>query len=558
MDDFDATLPVPKPMPQQAGVTATQAGGLLALGAGAFDTRPASTRTNCWEPPSVEALQRALPQYEISAFIARGGMGAVYRGAQRALKRQVAIKIMPPGIEDGELQFASRFKQEAQAMAQLSHPNIVAVFDAGETAEGLLYFVMEFIEGTDVAQLIASHGRLEAQQAVSIISAVCEALAFAHEEGIVHRDIKPSNVMIDKKGRVKVADFGLAKTLNMESTLITRSDVALGTPDFLAPEALIPGMKVDGRVDLYAVGVMLYQMLTGKIPRGRFEMPSGVVKGVNKGFDSVVDRAMQTDRDKRYSTATEMKQDVESLTMPQSGPGKPPPGKLAKARTTKPFLLAAAAVVILANSVFYLMRPASSTSSVPSSPAASSFTAKSYPPGKWVKIWQDAKDIPNVGEITNGWARTKPETLSARLPYSRMWNGGFRARFIAAPDRQQPQLMLRDASSNGYNIICGYGGLMLRQNDPNVQGKNLELKKFLTDLPGDGEEYVLEFIAIDTHLIARLNGKTFQFRDESPRDNQGAGELRLFQSNLHAFRDVEVLNLDGLSKAEALKAAGVE
>ncbi|MFN7565255.1 MAG: serine/threonine-protein kinase, partial [Prosthecobacter sp.] len=256
MDDLDATIPVPKPVPPQEGVTPSQAGNLFAAGAGAFDTRPASSSPHGWEPPSVEALQQALPQYEISAFIARGGMGAVYRGTQRALKRPVAIKIMPPEIEDGDLQFAARFKQEAQAMALLSHPNIVAVFDAGETPEGLLYFVMEFVEGTDVAQLIASEGRLDAVRAAPIIAAVCEALAFAHEEGIVHRDIKPSNIMIDKRGRVKVADFGLAKAVNIESTLMTRSDVAMGTPDFVAPEALIPGMKVDGRADLYAVGVM--------------------------------------------------------------------------------------------------------------------------------------------------------------------------------------------------------------------------------------------------------------------------------------------------------------
>ncbi|HBJ85360.1 MAG TPA: hypothetical protein DDZ88_16085, partial [Verrucomicrobiales bacterium] len=129
-------------------------------------------------------------------------------------------------------------------------------------------------------------------------------------------DIKPSNIMLDKKGRVKVADFGLAKTLNIESALMTRSDVAMGTPDFIAPEAMMPGMKVDGRADLYAVGVMLYQMLTGKIPRGRFELPSRVIPMMDKGFDAIVDKAMQTDRENRYSTATEMRQHLDTLLMP--------------------------------------------------------------------------------------------------------------------------------------------------------------------------------------------------------------------------------------------------
>ncbi|HBJ87482.1 MAG TPA: protein kinase, partial [Verrucomicrobiales bacterium] len=274
--------------------------GLLA--AGASGRRSSGSR---WSPPSVEELQKALPQYEITAFIARGGMGAVYKGVQRALKRTVAIKILPPEIEDGDAQYAARFKHEAQAMARLSHPNIVAVHDAGEVlgktgsgGEGeigrggsLLYFVMEFIEGTDVAQLIASEGQIEPQRAIQIITAVCEALAFAHEEGIIHRDIKPSNIMIDHKGRVKVADFGLAKAVNVGSTLLTGTHMAMGTPDFMAPESLMPGIQVDQRADLYAVGVMLYQMLTGKIPRGRFQLPSTMVPQVDKGFDAIVDKA---------------------------------------------------------------------------------------------------------------------------------------------------------------------------------------------------------------------------------------------------------------------------
>ncbi|HRK13706.1 MAG TPA: bifunctional serine/threonine-protein kinase/formylglycine-generating enzyme family protein [Prosthecobacter sp.] len=389
MDDPDVTLPLPRPAPKAAEVTGAEAEALLAAGAGLFDTRPASSSPRGWEPPGVELLQAVLPQYEITALIARGGMGAVYRGTQRALKRPVAIKVLPPEMNDAggsDLQFAARFKQEAQAMARLSHPNIVAVFDAGEVVLGralgppsaaggeerrtedspphqtLLYFVMEFIKGTDVAQLIASEGPLDAARVVPIIAAVCEALAFAHEEGIVHRDIKPSNIMIDRKGRVKVADFGLAKAVNVESTLMTRSDVAMGTPDFVAPEALIPGMAVDGRADLYAVGVMLYQMLTGKIPRGRFELPSGVVPQVDKGFDAIVDKAMQADREKRYSTALEMKREVEAVAAPAKAwsgdaPVATPDHRLAPAATKgrKPLLLGTAAAVILGTGAFFLM-----------------------------------------------------------------------------------------------------------------------------------------------------------------------------------------------------------
>ncbi len=241
----------------------------------------------------------------------------MYKGRQRTLKRPVAIKVLPPEIEDQDLQFAARFKHEAQAMAQLSHPNIVAVFDAGETAGGLLYFVMEFIEGTDVAQLIASEGIIEPRRAIQITTAVCEALAFAHEEGIIHRDIKPSNIMIDRKGRVKVADFGLAKILSLEASLLTGSHMTMGTPDFIAPETLIPGRKVDQRADIYAVGVMLFQMLTGKLPHGMFELPSLQVDGLDPRYDGIIAKAMREDRDIRYQNATQMRFDLDHiLTQP--------------------------------------------------------------------------------------------------------------------------------------------------------------------------------------------------------------------------------------------------
>lgn len=296
-----------------------------------------------WQPPKVEELQAMLPQYEVTAFLARGGMGAVYKGVQRSLDRVVAIKILPPDIvDDGEANYTERFKQEARAMARFKHPGIVTVYDAGEVELGralgppsavsdarrledqpphpkLLYFVMEFIEGTDVAQLVAANGKLPVDQALSITIRVCEALAYAHSRGVVHRDIKPSNVMIDSDGQVKVADFGLAKVVQHDSTSLTKSSVAMGTPDFVAPEALIPGMPVDQRADLYAVGVMLYDMLTGKIPRGRFEAVSQVVPKADRRLDAIVDKALQTDREKRYSTALELKEDVESIA-PSLGP----------------------------------------------------------------------------------------------------------------------------------------------------------------------------------------------------------------------------------------------
>ena len=178
-----------------------------------------------WQPPPPEEIQRLLPDYEVQALIGRGGMGAVYRGVQRSLDRAVAIKILPAEMAAGDPQFAARFKQEARAMARLSHANIVPVHDFGEVSvaapakawpdasappsgEGvhpappLLYFVMDYVDGTDLHQIIKSEGHLSPRKAAAIISQVCDALEFAHEHGIVHRDIKPSNIMVDRRSKV--------------------------------------------------------------------------------------------------------------------------------------------------------------------------------------------------------------------------------------------------------------------------------------------------------------------------------------------------------------------
>lgn len=285
---------------------------LLQLGIDALNAKAAESGAMKWQPPSLETIREMLPELGITRFIARGGMGAVYEGFQKALGRKVAVKILPPDLNDGRLDFAERFKAEARALANLSHPGIVAIYHAGETAGGLLYFVMELVDGTDLAKLIESEKRLSPVLAIEITSAVCEALSYAHGQGVIHRDIKPSNILIDKLGRVKVTDFGLAKSLDTSQTGLTRSNIAVGTPEFLAPEATIPGCQLDARADIYAVGVMLYQMLAGHLPRGGYKPISSVVKDVNSCYDGIVDKAMQMNREDRYTTATELKTALET------------------------------------------------------------------------------------------------------------------------------------------------------------------------------------------------------------------------------------------------------
>jgi serine/threonine protein kinase len=269
-------------------------------------------RSTQWEPPDPVELQQQIPQYKVLELLGRGGMGAVYKGWQVSLERYVAIKILPPNIEDGDAHFADRFKQEAKTMAKLMHPGIVAVIDAGETSTGLLYFVMEFVEGTDVAQMVKRKGHLDPTSALAISEHVCDALQYAHAHGVIHRDIKPANIMVNAEGQVKVADFGLAKAAGTANLGLTRTDMSMGTPDFISPEALMLGVVTDHRTDLYAVGVMLYNMLTGEIPRGRFK-PASQRCGCDPRFDAIIDRAMEQDRDARYQSAQEMRHDLDVI-----------------------------------------------------------------------------------------------------------------------------------------------------------------------------------------------------------------------------------------------------
>ncbi|MFN7560846.1 MAG: bifunctional serine/threonine-protein kinase/formylglycine-generating enzyme family protein, partial [Prosthecobacter sp.] len=251
-------------------------------------------------------------------MLGRGGMGAVYMGRQTALDRPVAIKILSGALEEGDHGFTERFKNEARAMARLNHPGIVGVYDFGQTGTGLLYIVMEYVDGTDVAKMIAKDGRLHTEHAMAITAHVCDALAYAHERGIIHRDIKPANIMVGYDGVVKVADFGLAKVNTSGATSgLTQSNVVMGTLHYMAPEALMLGNAVDHRADIYAVGVMLYQMLTGKIPQGMFELPSLQVKGLDPRYDGIIAKALREDRDKRYGRAVELRHDLDAiLTQP--------------------------------------------------------------------------------------------------------------------------------------------------------------------------------------------------------------------------------------------------
>ncbi|HSJ03827.1 MAG: serine/threonine protein kinase [Verrucomicrobium sp.] len=281
-----------------------------------------------WKAPTPSALQSLLQGYEVIELIGKGGMGAVYKARQISLDRLVAIKVLPPDLWSDEEDYDQRFRNEARLMARLMHPGMIAVFDFGEMKGGLLYIVMEYVEGTDVAQMLVRQDKLEPLHAISIAAHVCDTLAYAHEHGIVHRDIKPANVMVDMEGRVKVADFGLAKHSTQDADE-AHNTKTMGTPDYVSPESLLLGVVVDGRADLYSLGVMLYEMLTGSVPRALHRPPSEVVPTLDKRLDAIVKRAMQAGPEARYQKAADFRQDLNHiLTVPaaKAQPSRPARG----------------------------------------------------------------------------------------------------------------------------------------------------------------------------------------------------------------------------------------
>jgi serine/threonine protein kinase len=270
-------------------------------------------------PPEPAELAKQFPQLEILELLGQGGMGAVYKARQKQLDRIVALKILPPEVGETEA-FAERFTREARSLAKLNHPHIVTVYDFGHTEEGLYYFVMEYVDGTDLRQVIQS-GELEPAEALAIVPQICEALQFAHEEGIVHRDIKPENILIDKKGRIKIADFGLAKLLDKPATAFTLTAAGhrMGTPHYMAPEQIEHPGQVDHRADIYSLGVVFYEMLTGELPIGRFAPPSKKVH-VDVQLDEVVLRSLEKEPERRYQQASEIKTDVETINAGSHSP----------------------------------------------------------------------------------------------------------------------------------------------------------------------------------------------------------------------------------------------
>ncbi len=399
MDTVKMNPPMPANCPQCG--TPLPAGALAGLcpacllQAGAAADTVSEPRQPAFNPPTIAELAAKFPQLEILELIGKGGMGAVYKARQTQLDRLVALKILPPGIGDDPA-FAGRFAREAKALAKLNHPGIVTIYEFGVAAgilpamepgfqpggksatddklvgkpeaapdanavpggrmppatagklpdatSSIYYFLMEYVDGVNLRQLLHA-GRVSPREALAIVPQICDALQFAHDQGIVHRDIKPENILLDRRGRVKVADFGLAKIVGAErghpgrsdgttsSTSdkpgvplagvvaapgtgalqdLTESGKVMGTPQYMAPEQREQPDTVDHRADIYALGVVFYQMLTGELPGKTIEPPSRKVQ-VDVRLDEVVLRALEKKPELRYQQASVLKTQVETI-----------------------------------------------------------------------------------------------------------------------------------------------------------------------------------------------------------------------------------------------------
>lgn len=274
-------------------------------------SRSGSNPRRSWTPPTPAELSPKFSQLEIVELLGQGGMGAVYKVRQRDLDRWAALKILPSDVAN-DPNFAERFQREARALAQLGHQHIVIVYEFGQR-EGVYFLLMEYIDGVTLRQA-SQAGQITAKDALGIVTQICDALQFAHEEGVVHRDIKPENILIDKRGRVKIADFGLAKLLGKQASFptLTGTHQIMGTPAYMAPEQMEGTKGVDHRADIFSLGVVFYELLTGELPLGRFAPPSQKYS-LDVRLDEVVLRTLEKEPDRRYQQASDVKLDVEMI-----------------------------------------------------------------------------------------------------------------------------------------------------------------------------------------------------------------------------------------------------
>src|SRR5438094_746532 len=298
----------------------------------------------------VQALGSA---YTVEGEIGRGGMGVVYNARDERLKRRVAVKVLPPELAFRE-EIRLRFLREAETAARLSHPHIVPIHSVGEGPDGLVYFVMAYVDGESVAAKLKRRGSLPAEESRRIMQETADALGAAHALGIIHRDVKPDNILLEgSRGRVVVTDFGIAKALSSTTgpATLTATGVAIGTPHYMSPEQAAGDREIDGRSDIYSLGVVAYQMLTGELPFHAPTVPGILMKHITERAPLITDRrpdlpedlaacvmrCLEKDPEDRWPTADALRRALESRGATMYKPrGAVPPAARSRAERLPP------------------------------------------------------------------------------------------------------------------------------------------------------------------------------------------------------------------------------
>ena len=248
-----------------------------------------------------------IGEYEVVEKIDEGGMATVYKGIQISLDRPVAIKVLSEGLSE-DPGIVKRFNRESLIIARLSHPNIIHVIDRGITSQGRPYFVMDFVEGTDLSMIIEEDG-YDANQKLDVIIQVCKALSYAHKNGVIHRDIKPANILIDSERHVLVSDFGIAQFFDrgIEEGRFTKHGAIMGTPSYMSPEQKMSSREVTVSSDLFSLGVLMYELFTGDKPLGYFKPPSKINPDIPGRLEEVILKCLEPSPEDRMKSADEIK-----------------------------------------------------------------------------------------------------------------------------------------------------------------------------------------------------------------------------------------------------------
>ncbi|MCP4703324.1 MAG: serine/threonine protein kinase [candidate division Zixibacteria bacterium] len=261
-----------------------------------------------------------IPDYQIEAKIGQGGVARIYKARQKSLDRDVAIKVLSHELSrDSDI--VRRFDRESKTIAGLTHPNIVHIIDRGKI-DDQYYFVMEYIDGTSFKEVLYSKD-YTVRQKLEMIVMILKGLDYAHKNGVIHRDVKPANILVDKQGNAMMADFGIAQILSKPEQEVTRSDVIMGTLAYMSPEQRVSSTNVDLTTDIFSTGVIIYEVLIGKRPMGRFKLPSEINPKIPQKFDEIINKCMAMSAKDRFQSAVELKDAILNQISSQGGQNVP-------------------------------------------------------------------------------------------------------------------------------------------------------------------------------------------------------------------------------------------